>query len=411
MAGSTNSVHGDTVDIYGYRNIEMKAPDGATLNGKDIAVVDDIGAAAGNWYHYDWNDRGIITSDYLVDGSTITDWAAATVLPSLQNPALTLGTDLFNIVYQLEWNRADVLELRPRLIAIFNLLKEHELLSADAVIYTVRSSFAEEPITANFGKLGNNYHFLCTRYDGTQLLAYWAEGAEDFSSFQIYYGSYPYADSITLPADKKAAIQSNLGIVPESTIDSKLAQLMRFYEVTVEGAEPNLHFVKDGVTLTYADLVSKYEDPQYFLYVEYQGLTFIPSLPPMVGDEILEFTCQWIYGDKIQTSRLIINSANQVKYETKICAEQPTLHSYRDLSELNLAIEDNQEYNITSCNNVTLTFPNTNFESHITFNFDSSFNVTFPSTTRYIGGEPQFTAESVWEVSIKNGIVVAGEAE
>lgn len=38
--------------------------------------------AAGNWYHYDWKNLGILTYDYLIDGSTITNWAAVTALPS-----------------------------------------------------------------------------------------------------------------------------------------------------------------------------------------------------------------------------------------------------------------------------------------------------------------------------------------
>lgn len=95
--------------------------------------------------------------------------------------------------------------------------------------------------------------------------------------------------------------------VQQSTSDK-----MEFYKVDFNGSQ----FVKDGEVLTYADLVQKYNDDRYFLFAEGLGYTMIPSLPPLPGDEILEFSCAYIYQGKTSITRAIINSNNEVKYET-----------------------------------------------------------------------------------------------
>lgn len=95
---------------------------------------------------------------------------------------------------------------------------------------------------------------------------------------------------------------------------------MSYYKVVYEGGV----IKHNGQTLTYAQLVDKYNDNKYFLYAEANGLTMIPALPPMESDPILEFSCSWIYDGKATISRLIINSNNQVKYENKYLTEDVT---------------------------------------------------------------------------------------
>lgn len=136
-------------------------------------------------------------------------------------------------------------------------------------------------------------------------MAYWDEGADDFSDFQIFYGNLPYADDVTLSADQKVAIQSKLGIVPA-----------------------------------------------------------------------------------------------------------PTKHVYtRNTSTLTVTLEDNAEYEFNACYDVRLIFPSTRFESHIRFNFGSTLNVVFPADAHYIGDEPQFEEMTAWEISIKDGVIVAGKVD
>lgn len=117
-------------------------------------------------------------------------------------------------------------------------------------------------------------------------------------------------DYILTDADKAEISRITLDeIMP--IIDGK----MEFYKVDCTGAYTNISFWHDGTRLYYNDLVEKYNDPKYFLYAEFEGLTFIPSLPPVDYDPILEFICTWIYGGRPHVARLVINSNNEGKYD------------------------------------------------------------------------------------------------
>lgn len=98
---------------------------------------------------------------------------------------------------------------------------------------------------------------------------------------------------------------------------------MSYYKVTCD----MVHFYHDGVVQTYSDLVEKYNDDNYFLYAECNGLTFIPSLPPLEEDPILEFINTAIYGGVATITRLIINSSNEVKYNDVVVAEKSDVDS------------------------------------------------------------------------------------
>lgn len=86
---------------------------------------------------------------------------------------------------------------------------------------------------------------------------------------------------------------------------------MEYYKVTYDGNSIR----HDGVVQTFELLVDKFNDDDYFLYAEANGLVMIPALPPIEGDSILEFSCSWVEFDETTISRLIINSDNQIKFE------------------------------------------------------------------------------------------------
>ncbi len=75
-----------------------------------------------------------------------------------------------------------------------------------------------------------------------------------------------------------------------------------------------------------------------------------------------------------------------------------------------VALEDNTEYAGTNINSLTLTYPNGEFECYLTLTFASSgtITVTLP-TSSYIGSVPEFDNGETWEISIKNGVIVAGK--
>lgn len=74
-----------------------------------------------------------------------------------------------------------------------------------------------------------------------------------------------------------------------------------------------------------------------------------------------------------------------------------------------ITLADNTEYRLTNVSNLTLSYPQGNFECwmRITTASSGTISVNFPSTTRYIGNPPLFEANETWEISVKDGIVVA----
>lgn len=77
-----------------------------------------------------------------------------------------------------------------------------------------------------------------------------------------------------------------------------------------------------------------------------------------------------------------------------------------------ITLADNTEYYLTNVANLTFTFPSGNFECWISITTAGSFTeIEFPSGTTYIGGMPTFGAGEKWEISVKNGTVIAGKVE
>ena len=77
----------------------------------------------------------------------------------------------------------------------------------------------------------------------------------------------------------------------------------------------------------------------------------------------------------------------------------------------NITLADNTEYRLTNVTTLTLTYPSGNFECWLRLTFASSgtINVTLPNTSTYIGSAPTFANGETWEISVKDGIVVAAK--
>ena len=77
-----------------------------------------------------------------------------------------------------------------------------------------------------------------------------------------------------------------------------------------------------------------------------------------------------------------------------------------------VTVANNYEYYLTNVANLTFTFPTGNFECWLYIETSNAFTgITFPANARYIGVVPEFAAGEAWEVSIKNGVVIAGKVE
>ena len=78
----------------------------------------------------------------------------------------------------------------------------------------------------------------------------------------------------------------------------------------------------------------------------------------------------------------------------------------------NITLADNTEYRLSDVTTLTLTYPSGNFECwlHLKFAASGTITVTLP-TSSYIGSAPVFANGETWEMSIKDGVVVAGKVE
>lgn len=75
----------------------------------------------------------------------------------------------------------------------------------------------------------------------------------------------------------------------------------------------------------------------------------------------------------------------------------------------NIALTDNTEYRLAEVTELTITYPDGNFECwmRLTFAASGTITVTLPTGTKYLGSSPDFKNGEVWEMSIKDGVVVA----
>ena len=75
-----------------------------------------------------------------------------------------------------------------------------------------------------------------------------------------------------------------------------------------------------------------------------------------------------------------------------------------------LTLADNTEYYGTSILNLTLNYPQENFECYISFDIptEGTINISLDQS-KYIGTLPNFTNGKSYEISIKNGVVICGE--
>ena len=89
----------------------------------------------------------------------------------------------------------------------------------------------------------------------------------------------------------------------------------------------------------------------------------------------------------------------------------PTIVDYELNDADTIDIEDNTEYYLDGlqCSSIDFFFPSGRFECFIQLSTKQNDGTTvyFPIETKYAGSEPQFGAGEIWEISIKNGVVVA----
>lgn len=74
-----------------------------------------------------------------------------------------------------------------------------------------------------------------------------------------------------------------------------------------------------------------------------------------------------------------------------------------------ITLADNTEYRLTDVTTLTLTYPTGSFECwmRLTFAASGDITVSLPAGTKYIGSVPAFQNGETWEISVKDGVIVA----
>lgn len=91
---------------------------------------------------------------------------------------------------------------------------------------------------------------------------------------------------------------------------------------------------------------------------------------------------------------------------------QAAASAVSSVSGTTLKLADNTEYRLTGVQTLTITFPTGKFECWLRIETAGSgtIAVTLPETAKYIGDAPVFGTGETWELSVKDGVVVAGKA-
>lgn len=105
---------------------------------------------------------------------------------------------------------------------------------------------------------------------------------------------------------------------------------------------------------------------------------------------------------------LTVTMTGIASFQTVILQTVPSRSSKDAPNQVKLA--DNTEYYLTNVGTVTFAFLDaTKFECwlRITTAASGTISITFPATVKYIGEAPTFGAGETWELSIKDGVVIA----
>lgn len=105
---------------------------------------------------------------------------------------------------------------------------------------------------------------------------------------------------------------------------------------------------------------------------------------------------------------LTVTMSGTASFQTVTLQTVPSRSSIDAPSQIKLV--DNAEYYLTNVGTVTFAFPAaTKFECwmRITTVASGTITVTFPATVKYIGEAPTFSAGETWELSVKDGVVIA----
>lgn len=174
-----------------------------------------------------------------------------------------------------------------------------------------------------------------------------------------------------------------------------------------EGKTPIVLADLDGITYT---LRLSYYISGVYLFNFMMDMFAMNVFVMWSGDEeVWQFTSGTltISAEDVYYSNRYLGSNSSVKGALdKLIPEQVT-------SGTTITLANNTEYRLRDVTELSIKYPYDNFECWMRLTFASSGNitVTLPANTKYIGTAPDFKNGETWEMSIKDGIVIAGTVE
>ena len=107
-----------------------------------------------------------------------------------------------------------------------------------------------------------------------------------------------------------------------------------------------------------------------------------------------------VHGFLIQAPNKATRRSTGLEESTKVTAS---------IGPTYMPLTNNVEYRLTQVQSLTFGFPTYNFECWVRIETATSgtISVTFPETAKFIGKAPSFGVGETWELSIKDGVVIA----
>ena len=135
------------------------------------------------------------------------------------------------------------------------------------------------------------------------------------------------------------------------------------------------------------------------------GIVIYSSVYEIENESKWDFSMTCIEAGSVSYSNAMMPSISTVKE----AIDKLVIRSYTKIPGSKMFIGDNIEYRLADVTTLTLIYPTGNFECWMRLSFAASgdITVTLPTGTKYIGTTPNFKNGETWEMSIKDGVVIA----
>lgn len=122
---------------------------------------------------------------------------------------------------------------------------------------------------------------------------------------------------------------------------------------------------------------------------------------------LTETTAMFTLVKRSSTETITINAAGNI--HLGFGGLQTSTSVVVSTTPVQITLNDNTEYRLAGVQTLTITFPTGYFACWLRIQTAESgtITVTFPATVKYIGEAPTFGAGETWELSVKDGVVIA----